>query len=81
LHFPIYGDTEKFRGYPVTGYLPWQPLTEADVIKNAVLIKQQNIKLIGISTHDSSPKAIDAFKKIFSNDYKDLKTGEWIVVK
>jgi len=80
LHLPVYGDSEKYLGYVVTGKLPWVPLTLSYVDKKIALIKKQNIKLIGISTHDSSNKTIQAFKKAFASDYKDLKIGEWIVV-
>jgi len=81
FHLPIYGDSEKYMGYLITGKLPWEPLTVSDVNKKIELIKKQNVKLIGISTHDSSVKAIEAFKKAFSKEYEDLKTGAWIVVK
>jgi 7,8-dihydropterin-6-yl-methyl-4-(beta-D-ribofuranosyl)aminobenzene 5'-phosphate synthase len=81
LHFPINGDSERYMGYVITGWLPWEPFTLIDVNKKIELIKKRNLKLIGISTHDSSPKAIEAFKTAFPNEYKDLRTGEWIAVK
>ena len=65
----------------ITGFLPWEPFTLVDVNKKIELIKNRNLKLIGISTHDSSPKTIEAFKMAFSKEYMDLKTGEWIAVK
>jgi 7,8-dihydropterin-6-yl-methyl-4-(beta-D-ribofuranosyl)aminobenzene 5'-phosphate synthase len=80
LHLPVYGDSEKYLGYVVTGKLPWEPLTLSDVNKKIDLIKKKQIQLIGISTHDSSDKTIQAFKKAFTSGYKDLKTGEWIIV-
>lgn len=81
LHFPIYGDSERFMGYVITGFLPWERFTLSDVNKRIELIKTRDIKLIGISTHDSSGKTIEAFKEVYSKEYNDLKTGEWIVVK
>jgi 7,8-dihydropterin-6-yl-methyl-4-(beta-D-ribofuranosyl)aminobenzene 5'-phosphate synthase len=81
LHFPVDGDSEKYMGYYITGKLPWVPFTLNDVNKKIELIKKQNVKLVGLSTHDSSPTAIDAFKTAFSKEYQDLKVGEWIVVK
>ncbi|WP_321438518.1 MBL fold metallo-hydrolase [uncultured Bacteroides sp.] len=81
FHLPIYGDSERYMGYLITGRLPWEPFTVSDVNKKIKLIKKRNVKLIGISTHDSSVKAIEAFKKAFSKEYEDLKTGAWIVVK
>ncbi len=81
LHLPVYGDSEKYMGYVVTGKLPWDPLTLSFVDKKIEFIKKQNIKLIGISTHDSSNKTIQEFKKAFAEEYKDLKIGEWITVE
>jgi 7,8-dihydropterin-6-yl-methyl-4-(beta-D-ribofuranosyl)aminobenzene 5'-phosphate synthase len=80
LHFPIEGDSEKYMGYYITGKLPWIPFTLNDVNKKIELIKKRNIKLVGLSIHDSSGKTIEAFKKAFSNEYKELRTGAWIVV-
>jgi 7,8-dihydropterin-6-yl-methyl-4-(beta-D-ribofuranosyl)aminobenzene 5'-phosphate synthase len=81
LHFPIYGDSERYMGYVITGFLPWEKFTLSDVNKKIELIKKLNLKLIGISTHDSSSETIEAFKKVYSKEYNDLRAGEWIVVK
>ena len=64
----------------IAGLLPWEPFTLNDVNKKIELIKNQNIKLIGISTHDSSPVTIDAFKSSFPLEYRDLRVGEWLVI-
>ncbi len=69
------------KGSFITGFLPWEPFTLEDVNKKIGLIKDRNLKLIGISTHDSSPETIEAFKTAFPQEYKDLRVGEWIVVK
>jgi 7,8-dihydropterin-6-yl-methyl-4-(beta-D-ribofuranosyl)aminobenzene 5'-phosphate synthase len=69
------------KGSFITGLLPWEPFTLEGVNKKIELIKNRNLKLIGISTHDSSPKTIEAFKLAFSKEYKDLRVGEWITVK
>jgi 7,8-dihydropterin-6-yl-methyl-4-(beta-D-ribofuranosyl)aminobenzene 5'-phosphate synthase len=81
LHFPIDGDSEKYMGYYITGKLPWVPFTLNDVNKRIELIKKRKLKLVGLSTHDSSGKTIEAFKTAFSKEYKDLRTGDWIVVE
>ena len=59
IHFPIGDDFEKYYGYFITGKLPWEPLTLDDVDNQIKLMQKQNIKLIGISAHDSSKKAIE----------------------
>jgi len=81
LHFPVDNDSERTKGFYITGKLPWEPFTVNNVYKRIKFIKKRNLKLIGISTHDSSPLAVEAFRKAFSKEYKDLRTGEWIVVK
>ena len=80
LHFPVAGDSEKYMGYFITDKLPWESFTIDDVYKKIDLLKELELELIGISTHDSSDKAIEAFKNSFPQKYKDLKTGEWIIV-
>ena len=69
------------KGSFITGLLPWEPFTLEGVNKKIGLIKNRNLKLIGISTHDSSPKTIEAFKVAFPKEYKDLRVGEWLVIK
>jgi len=81
FHFPVDNDSERSRGFYITGKLPWEPFTADSVNKRIEFIKKRNLKLIGLSTHDSSPIAVEAFKEAFSKEYKDLKTGEWIVVR
>jgi 7,8-dihydropterin-6-yl-methyl-4-(beta-D-ribofuranosyl)aminobenzene 5'-phosphate synthase len=80
IHFPIAGDFEKYYGYFITGKLPWEPLTLADVDNQVKLIQKQNIKIIGISAHDSSVKAIESFQKAFSKEFRNIRTGEWISI-
>jgi 7,8-dihydropterin-6-yl-methyl-4-(beta-D-ribofuranosyl)aminobenzene 5'-phosphate synthase len=69
------------KGSFIAGLLPWEPFTIDDVNRKVGLIKTRNVKLIGISTHDSSPNAIESFKIAFPTEYKDLRVGEWLVVK
>ncbi len=81
LHLPVDNDSERYMSFYITGKLPWEPFTVDNVNKKIEFIKKRNLKLIGISTHDSSPIAVEAFKTAFSKEYKDLRTGEWIVVR
>jgi 7,8-dihydropterin-6-yl-methyl-4-(beta-D-ribofuranosyl)aminobenzene 5'-phosphate synthase len=69
------------KGSFIAGLLPWEPFTMDDVNVKVGLIKSRNLKLIGISTHDSSPKAIEAFKAAFPAEYEDLKVGDWLVAE
>jgi 7,8-dihydropterin-6-yl-methyl-4-(beta-D-ribofuranosyl)aminobenzene 5'-phosphate synthase len=70
-----------YKGSFITGQLPWEQFTLGGVNKKIELIKNRKLKLIGISTHDSSPKTIEAFKIAFPQEYKDLRVGEWLVIK
>jgi len=63
----------------IAGLLPWEPFTILDVNKKIELIKNRNIKLIGLSTHDSTPNTIEAFKTAFPGEYKELKVGDWLI--
>jgi 7,8-dihydropterin-6-yl-methyl-4-(beta-D-ribofuranosyl)aminobenzene 5'-phosphate synthase len=81
LHLPIDNDSERYMSFYISGKLPWQPFTISDVNNKIELIKRSKPKLVGLSTHDSSPKAVEAFKSAFVTEYQDLKTGEWIVVE
>jgi 7,8-dihydropterin-6-yl-methyl-4-(beta-D-ribofuranosyl)aminobenzene 5'-phosphate synthase len=69
------------KGSFIAGLLPWEPFTIVDVNNKIGLIKNRNLKLIGISTHDSSPEAIEEFKTAFPTGYKDLRVGESIVIE
>jgi 7,8-dihydropterin-6-yl-methyl-4-(beta-D-ribofuranosyl)aminobenzene 5'-phosphate synthase len=81
LHFSIDNDSERYMSFFITGKLPWQPFTLQDVKHKIEFIKRNQIELIGLSTHDSSPKAIETFKAAFTLEYTDLRTGEWIIVQ
>ena len=87
LNTPMYGILGGLhllvldKGSFITGLLPWEPFTLEGVNKKIELIKNRNVKLVGISTHDSSPQTIEAFKIAFPKEYRDLKVGEWLVIK
>ncbi len=81
MHFPIDGESEPYMGYFISGKLPWEKFTLANVNQKIELLKKRDIKLIGVSTHDSSESGIKAFKAAFSDVYKDLIPGEWVVIK
>lgn len=69
-------------GYFITAKLPWVPFTLNDVNKKIELLKKRNIKLVGLSIHDSSGKTIEAFKKAFSlivNSASLIMLSFWII--
>lgn len=56
--------------------LPWENFTLEDVKKDIDLFKNNNVKVIGLSAHDSCDGSISAFKNEFGNDYYDIKVGQ-----
>jgi metal-dependent hydrolase (beta-lactamase superfamily II) len=58
--------------------LPWEPLTVEYVEKNCELLKARNVKLVGLSGHDSCDKSISIFQKEFPDSYVNIKVGEKI---
>lgn len=80
FHYPI----EEGRNitwiykYFVVGKLPWERLTVEDVEKNCELLKARNVKLVGLSGHDSSDKSILIFRQEFPGSYVNIKVGEKI---
>ena len=80
FHYPI----EEGRNinwiykYFVVGKLPWERLTVEDVEKNCLLLKAKNIKLVGLSGHDSCDKSISIFRQEFPGSYVNIIVGEKI---
>jgi 7,8-dihydropterin-6-yl-methyl-4-(beta-D-ribofuranosyl)aminobenzene 5'-phosphate synthase len=80
LHYPI----EEGRNiswiykYFVVGKLPWERLNAEDVARNCELLKAANVKLVGLSGHDSSDKSISIFRQNFPGSYVDINVGEKI---
>ena len=80
FHYPI----EEVRNitwiykYFVVGKLPWERLTADDVRINCELLKAKNIKLVGLSGHDSSDESISIFMQEFPDSYVNIKVGEKI---
>lgn len=61
--------------------LPWEDFTIENVKKNIELLKENNIKVAGLSAHDSCDKSISAFKHEFGDDYYDIKVGQKISLR
>jgi 7,8-dihydropterin-6-yl-methyl-4-(beta-D-ribofuranosyl)aminobenzene 5'-phosphate synthase len=64
--------------YVVVGKLPWERLTVDDIKTNCELLKSTNVKLVGLSAHDSSDGSIAIFKKEFSDAFVNIRVGEKI---
>jgi len=53
-------------------------LTVDDIKTNCELLKAKNVKLVGLSGHDSSDGSIEIFKQVFPDSYVNIKVGEKI---
>lgn len=66
--------------YYITGRLPWDPLTLEDIQKDIDFLMNHEIKILGVSSHDSCDESINAFKKAFKNNYYDITVGQNITL-
>jgi 7,8-dihydropterin-6-yl-methyl-4-(beta-D-ribofuranosyl)aminobenzene 5'-phosphate synthase len=64
--------------YVVVGKLPWEHLTIDDIKTNCDLLKSRNVKLVGLSSHDSSDGSIEIFKQEFPDAFVNIRVGERI---
>jgi len=58
--------------------LPWERLTVENVERNCELLKAKNVKLVGLSGHDSSDESISIFRQEFPDSNVNIKVGEKI---
>jgi len=85
LHYAVRGGPIKIMGmylheYVGTWKLPWQPVTKEELQKNVRLLKERDLKVVGLSPHDSSETSIAAFRTAFSTEYREIKVGQSITI-
>lgn len=85
LHYPVTTSRLKINGieaqtYFGTGKSPWERITLQDVKSNINLLKKINPGIVAISAHDSCDVSIEEFRKVFGNNYRDVKVGESIII-
>ena len=82
FHLPVSEgrNISKIYQYFITGRLPWDPLTMTDIQKNIDFLKKHEIKIVGISGHDSCDESINSFKKAYKNNYFDIAVGQSITL-
>jgi 7,8-dihydropterin-6-yl-methyl-4-(beta-D-ribofuranosyl)aminobenzene 5'-phosphate synthase len=59
---------------------PWRPISERDVTAVLQEITARGPRLVGLSSHDSTPWTYDAFGRAFGDRYHTLRVGEELVV-
>ncbi len=85
LHYPVEGGPIEIAGmspysYFGTGKLPWERITKSELQANIALLKQQQLKIVALSPHDSSPLSFRMFHESFGATYHQLRVGEEIRV-
>ena len=85
LHYPVHGGRIMLGPVNVQHLVgsdkpPWKGLSEADVTAAIDAIKKASVKIVALSSHDSSDWTIDRFKEAFGDIYTDLKVGKEIVI-
>jgi 7,8-dihydropterin-6-yl-methyl-4-(beta-D-ribofuranosyl)aminobenzene 5'-phosphate synthase len=83
LHLPMPDgkDINPFIKYFVTGRLPWRFLTPEDILQTIGMLKRKEVRLVGISGHDSSESAIAIFRKAFGSSYVDIAVGKTVTAR
>ena len=62
----------------IVGGLHYEGFGFADVQPHIEFLSSQNLKLVALSPHDSSPEALEAFQSAFADRYHTLRVGESI---
>ena len=85
LHYPVEGGPIEIAGMSPyshfgTGKVPWESITKKELQANIALLKRQQLKIVALSPHDSSPLSIRMFRESFGTAYRHLRVGEEIRV-
>jgi len=57
----------------------WNSLNENDVKHGIDAMNKEDLKIVGLSPHDSSDWSIEQFKSIFGDKYREVNVGEKII--
>ncbi len=82
LHYPVEASRMKLNMQRLvgTGKLPWQRITQSEVNQAITQLDQTNLKVVGLSAHDSCDWAVNAFKAYFRDRYIDISVGKEIAI-
>ncbi|HYS29942.1 MAG TPA: hypothetical protein VEQ12_10660, partial [Candidatus Limnocylindria bacterium] len=59
---------------------PWRPISEGDAMAAVQEITACGPRVVGLSSHDSTPWTYDAFGRAFGDRYHTLRVGEQLRV-
>lgn len=82
LHLPLTvgRNIAPYLHYFITGRLPWKPFTRDDIADLVTLAKQNGVRIVGISGHDTCDSTIAMFRKAFGKSYLDIAVGKKITI-
>jgi 7,8-dihydropterin-6-yl-methyl-4-(beta-D-ribofuranosyl)aminobenzene 5'-phosphate synthase len=82
LHYPVQTSRMKFDMQRMlgTGKLPWQRIGEDEVKETITGLSKLNLRIIGISAHDSCDWTLEKFRDGFKDKYVDVVVGKEIII-
>ncbi len=82
LHYPVEESRMKYNLQKIfgTGKLPWQKIEKQEVLEAVAELNKTNLRIIGISAHDSCDWTLDKFREVFRDRYVDVMVGREIRV-
>ena len=86
LHYPVTDSRMVWKGitkiqiYMGTGKVPWRPITLEEVKKNIDFLKERNLRVVGLSPHDSCDASVEAFRAAFPEAYQTIEVGRKIII-
>lgn len=82
LHLPVHPLGTPLLAQAVMGNpnWPWRPVGERDVAAAIQELQDRAPRLVGLSGHDSTPWAYEAFAQVFGDRYRTLRVGEELSV-
>ena len=85
LHFPVGGGRIMLGPINIQRLVgsdnpPWRSIREIDVQNAIAAIKKVSLKIVALSSHDSSDWSIDQFRQAFGDAYVDIRVGKEIVI-
>ncbi len=80
LHYPVQASRMKFDMQRMlgTGKLPWQRIKRDEVQVSIDELKKLDLKLVGLSAHDSCDWSLTKFRDEFKDKYTDIVVGKEI---
>ena len=85
LHYPVPEGRLSFAGINLqlrlaSGTGPLAPITESDIERDFKLLRDENLGVLALGSHDTSDEVLSLAPETFGDIYKPVRVGEWISV-